>query len=397
MNAASTAVSPLLSSVRPRLLIAASGTGGHVFPALALAEQLSDYDIEWLGVPNRMEGQLVGDCYPLHQIPVEGFQTRPSLQSLKIFARLIRGVFQVRQILKAGQFQGVFTTGGYISGPAIVAARSLGLPVILHESNALPGKVTRWLSPWCTLVALGFEGAAKYLPRAQTQCLGTPVRQAFLEASQLPLPFGIPDDVPLIVVVGGSQGAVAVNRMVRQAAPAWLEAGAWIVHLTGEQDPERESLQHPHYLARPFYDNMAALFRRADLAISRAGAGTLTELAITSTPSILIPYPFAAEDHQTVNAAVFGAADAAWVCQQKDLDVETLQTKVLTLLDSYHQRPEHERLDDAASGLLQHMAQRAKGLAVEESAQILAGEVRSRLQPQSKTCGFEPGTHGQRS
>ncbi len=353
----------------PRLLIAASGTGGHVFPALALAEQMTDYDIEWLGVPNRMETKLVSDRYPLHTIPVEGFQTRPSLKSLKILARLIGGIFQVRSLLKQGNFQGVFTTGGYISGPTILAARSLGLPVVLHESNALPGKVTRWISPWCSLVALGFEGAAQYLPKSKTRSLGTPVRQAFLEASREPLDLPIPEGAPLIAVVGGSQGAVAVNRMVREAAPAWLEAGAWIFHQTGEQDPDADSLQHPHYIARPFYDNIAALFNRADLVISRAGAGTLTELAITGTPSILIPYPYAAEDHQTFNAAVFAAADAAWVSQQSALDTESLRTKVNQLLSDR----------DNPSGPLATMAQKAKSLAVEESAEILAEEIRQQL------------------
>lgn len=353
----------------PRLLVAASGTGGHLFPALALAEQLTDYQIEWLGVPNRMETQIVGDRYPLHTIPVEGFQTRPSFKSLKILAGLVSSIFRVRKLLQQGRFQGVFTTGGYISGPAILAARSLGLPVILHESNALPGKVTRWMSPWCTLVALGFEGASQYLPKAKTQTLGTPVRQNFFQAGQEPLELGIPAGDPLIVVVGGSQGAVAINRLVREAAPAWLEAGAWVFHQTGEQDGDRHTLHHPHYIAQPFYNNMAALLNRADLAISRAGAGTLTELAITATPSILIPYPYAAEDHQSFNAAVFAAADAAWVCQQSGLDAETLKTKVLTLLQN--------RTDP--DGPLQSMAKKAKSLAIEDSAHILADAVRSRV------------------
>lgn len=355
---------------RPRLLVAASGTGGHVFPAIALAEQLGDYEIEWLGVPHRMETQLVGDRYPLHTIPVEGFQTRPSLKSLKIALGLVGGIFQVRSLLRRGGFQGVFTTGGYISGPAILAARSLGLPVILHESNALPGKVTRWMSPWCTLVALGFDGAAKYLPKAKTQTLGTPVRSSFLAASQEPLDLPIPADVPLIVVVGGSQGAVAVNRRIREAAPAWLEAGAWIVHQTGEADPDRNSFEHPHYVARPFFNNIAALFNRADLVISRAGAGTLTELAMTGTPSILIPYPYAAEDHQTYNAAVFAAAGAAWVCQESALDATTLQSKVQTLL--------HPGSAETES-LLGAMARQAKSLAVEESAEILAQTIRQQI------------------
>lgn len=346
----------------PRLLIAASGTGGHLFPALALAEQLPDYQIEWLGVPDRLETKLVGDRYPLHTISVEGFQKR-GLAAIGILWRLVTSIWQVRRLLQQGKFAGVFTTGGYIAGPAVLAARSLGLPVILHESNALPGKVTRLLGPWCTVVALGFEAATRYLASAKTIYTGTPVRPQFLQANSPDLPdLPIPPDVPLIAVVGGSQGAVAVNRLVRQCAAAWLDAGAWIFHQTGDNDPEADSFSHPHYVVRPFYGEMAALLQRATLVIGRSGAGTLTELAISHTPSILIPYPYAAEDHQTVNAAVFRDAGAALLLPQADLSPEMLQTKVLDLL----QTPEQ----------LQQMAQNAAKLAAPDSAERLAKVVR---------------------
>ncbi len=343
-----------------RLLIAASGTGGHLFPALAVAEQLPDWQIEWLGVPDRLETQLVPDRYRLHIINVEGFQKKSILNVVRVAVRLLSSIVQVRRILKQGKFAGVFTTGGYIAAPAILAARSLGLPTMLHESNALPGKVTRWLSPFCTQIAIGFEAAATYLPRTKTICLGTPVRSQFLAGTNEPaLPgLAIPADVPLIVVMGGSQGAVAVNRLIRQSAAAWLEAGAWIVHLTGDHDPDVNSFTHPHYIALPFYTQMAGLFQRATLAISRAGAGTLTELAITHTPSILIPYPFAADDHQTYNARVFVAAGAAQSFPQANLTPELLQSKVLYLLNS----PEH----------LAQLADNTRSLAVPDSAMRLA-------------------------
>jgi UDP-N-acetylglucosamine--N-acetylmuramyl-(pentapeptide) pyrophosphoryl-undecaprenol N-acetylglucosamine transferase len=351
-------------AARQKLLIAASGTGGHVFPALATAAELPDYDIEWLGVPDRLETQLVPDEYPLHTIAIEGFQQRLGLGTLLIFGRFLRSIFQVRRLLQQGQFQAVFTTGGYIAAPAVIAARLLGLPVMLHESNALPGKVTRWLSPWCTLVAIGFPEAAQYLPKARTIWVGTPVRDQFrADRSQQPLPdLPIPPEVPLIVVVGGSQGAVAVNRLVRQAAPVWFAAGAWVVHLTGENDPEANGLTHAQYLVRPFYHDMATLLQRATLAISRAGAGTLTELAMTKTPAILIPYPYAAEDHQTYNARVFETAGAAQVYQQSTLTPERLQQQVLNLLNSPIQ--------------LQQMQIALDKLAVADSAEQLAMLVR---------------------
>ncbi len=351
------------STSAPRLLIAASGTGGHVFPAIATAEQLADYHIEWLGVPQRLENQLVSDRYPLHQVDVAGFQGKPGLGTLKTAFKLVRAIYTVRRLLQQGRFDGVFTTGGYIAAPAIIAARSLGLPAILHESNALPGKVTRWFAPWCSVVAIGYQDAKTYLPQATVQYVGTPVRSQFLTALNSNLTdLAIPPDVPLIVVVGGSQGAVAVNQLVRQAAPAWFAAGAWVVHQTGETDPDAQQLQHPQYIALPFYTNMAALFQRADLAISRAGAGTLTELAVTHTPSLLIPYPFAAEDHQTYNAAVLVKAGAAEMVRQADLTAAGLAQMVLSLLYDPDRR--------------HHMAIQAGALAVPDSAAQVAQLVR---------------------
>jgi UDP-N-acetylglucosamine--N-acetylmuramyl-(pentapeptide) pyrophosphoryl-undecaprenol N-acetylglucosamine transferase len=347
-----------------RLLIAASGTGGHLFPALAVAEQLKEYKIEWLGVPNRLEQTLVPSDYLLHTIPVEGFQTRLGIKTLKIGLRLISSVVRVQQLIKKHQIDLIFTTGGYIAAPAIVAARLQGIPVILHESNFLPGKVTRWFSRWCSTVALGFEGSSQYLPDAHTCWVSTPVRSQFLAPQSLDLP--IPDEAPLIVVVGGSQGAVAVNQMVRQCVPAWLQEGAVIVHLTGEKDPEAENLKHPRYISLPFYQNMAGLLQRANLAISRAGAGTLTELAVTKTPTILIPYPYAAEDHQAYNAKVFADAGAAFMYRQAELTPQLLESQVLELLKA----PEK----------LQQMSEKMASLALVDSAERLADLVRQTVE-----------------
>lgn len=356
-----------------RLLIAASGTGGHLFPAIALAEQLPDYQIEWLGVPNRLETQLVPAQYRLHTIGVEGFQKRNVLGTVRILGRLLGSIVQVRQLLQQGNFQGVFTTGGYIAAPAVLAARSLSLPVILHEANAIPGKVTRWFSPWCSAIALGFEPAAQYLPRTKTIYTGTPVRSQFRvgvidELPPLELP--IPKDVPLIVVVGGSQGAVGINQLVRQCAEAWFDAGAWIVHLTGENDPDADTIKHPQYFPLPFYDNMARLLQRANLAISRAGAGTLTELAVTGTPAILIPFPYAAEDHQAYNAAIFAAVGAALVFRQAEVTPQVLESKVLSLLHSPQQ--------------LDAMRSSAGAIAVPDSAERTAALVRQLLETSKK-------------
>lgn len=356
-----------------RLLIAASGTGGHLFPAIALAEQLPDYQIEWLGVPNRLETQLVPSEYELHTIDLEGFQQRFGLGTLRILGKFSRSILQVRKLLKQGNFQGVFTTGGYIAAPAVIAARSLGLPAILHEANAIPGKVTKTLSPLCSAVALGFEPTAKYLPRIKTIYTSTPVRSSFRGASLTqfqkgaieklpPLDLPIPENVPLILVVGGSQGAVAVNKLVRQCVLTWFDAGAWVVHLTGNNDPEVDLIKHPQYFTLPFYDNMARLLQRANLVIGRAGAGTVTELAIMRKPAIFIPLPTAAEDHQFYNAQILATIGAALVFRQSELTPEILSTQVLNLLRSPTQ--------------LEQMGEKAGAIAIPDSASRLATLVR---------------------
>ncbi len=326
-------------SVPGKLLVAASGTGGHLYPALAVAEALEElgYNITWLGVNNRLETRLVPAKYALQFLPMEGFQTSLGLKTGIVLSKLIRSIYQTRRLLQEGNFQGVVTTGGYIAAPAIIAARSLGLPSVLHESNVLPGKVTRWLSRWCKVIALGFEATAQYMPQATTVTVGTPVRANFLTPTPLVLDRPIPEEATLITVAGGSQGAVAVNQLVRECAPAWLETGAWIVHLTGERDNDAGSFTHPHYIEMPFCENMAGLLQRSNLAISRAGAGTLTELATTHTPSILIPYPFAAEDHQAYNAEIFVQAGAAKMFRETEITEDDFSKTVLELLRSQTQ------------------------------------------------------------
>lgn len=353
-----------MSVNNPNLLIAASGTGGHLFPALATAQQLPDYNILWLGVPHRLETTLVPQSYPLCTVDIDGFQTRFGIKTIFVLFKMIKAIIKTYQLLKSKKIDIVLTTGGYIAAPAIIAAKMAKIPVILHESNYIPGKVTKLFGSWCQVVALGFTGTAQYLPKANTQWVSTPVRQEFFSPSSLDLP--IPEGMPLIIAVGGSQGAVGLNKLVRQSAPRLLEKGVYIVHLTGTQDDEIGTFSHPHYLEMPFYDNMAGLLKRADLAISRSGAGTLTELGITKTPSILIPYPFAAEDHQFFNGQEFVKAEASVLFRQQDITADELAQTVLNLLD------DREKLTK--------MGENAYKLVLEDSAKILAQIVATSLE-----------------
>ena len=298
----------------PRLLIAASGTGGHLFPALAVADAMpADWSVSWLGVPDRLERQLVPSRYPLHTVRAGGLQGR-GLRKLLNLLQLLQAVRSVRRLIQRERIAAVFTSGGYIAAPAILAARWCGVPVVLHESNAVPGKVTRLLGRLCSQVAVGLPQAAARLRRCRPVVTGTPVRQAFLEPA--PLPDWAPQGSgPLLLVMGGSQGAVGLNQMVRPLLPKLTAAGVRVVHLTGSNDPEAGQPLPAGVVELPFSDEIPGLLQHAALAISRSGAGALSELAVCGTPAVLVPYPAAADHHQDVNAAAaaeLGAAVIVW-------------------------------------------------------------------------------------
>ncbi|WP_320666479.1 UDP-N-acetylglucosamine--N-acetylmuramyl-(pentapeptide) pyrophosphoryl-undecaprenol N-acetylglucosamine transferase [Prochlorococcus sp. MIT 1307] len=317
----------------PRVLIAASGTGGHLFPAIAIADELpSSWEITWLGVPNRLETEILPKCYQLITVRAGGVQSHGLRKFLQLF-QLLAASRKVIEVNRQKKIDAVFTTGGYIAAPAILGAVWCGLPVILHESNAYPGRVTRLLGRFCNLIALGLPPAAKTLKRCRTVVTGTPVRTSFL-TPQL-LPDWVPLDLgPLIVVMGGSQGAVGLNNMVREVLPFLLEKGCRVVHLTGHNDPNKDELRHKNFVAKPFSNEIPALLQHADLAISRSGAGALSELAICSTPAILVPYPLAQDQHQEVNASYAAELGAAVIVHQHEPGIHTLRNTLLRLLNS---------------------------------------------------------------
>ena len=349
-----------------RLLIAASGTGGHLFPALAVAEAVQEqWLVRWVGVPDRLETQLVPHRFGLVYVNAGGLQGRGLTKLLQLLRLLLASV-NVRRVIRRNAIDVVFTTGGYIAAPAILAARWCGIPVVLHESNAIPGRVTRLLGRFCSAVAIGLPAAAKRIPGSQPVLTGTPVRSSFLAPQ--PLPGWVPSgEGPLLVVMGGSQGAVGLNRMVRAILPKLLNQGCRVVHLTGGNDPEINQLQHPNLAERRFSDNIPGLLQHADLAISRAGAGSLSELAVCGTPAVLVPFPQAADQHQDANAACAASLGAAVIVHQHKPEQPVLFNTVQRLLAS--------RLGHAstANDPLTQMRKGMAALAERDAEQQLAG------------------------
>ncbi|MFM7635981.1 MAG: UDP-N-acetylglucosamine--N-acetylmuramyl-(pentapeptide) pyrophosphoryl-undecaprenol N-acetylglucosamine transferase [Cyanobacteriota bacterium] len=358
----------------PRLLIAASGTGGHLFPALAVADALpADWDVHWLGVPDRLERQLVPSRFPLHTVQAGGLQGK-GLRKLLNLLRLVGATRAVGRLIRREGVDAVFSTGGYIAAPAILAARWCGVPMVLHESNAIPGRVTRLLGRLCTRVAVGLPAAAERLPRCRPLLTGTPVRAELLQPA--PLPAWAPQGSgPLLVVMGGSQGAVGLNRMVRPLLPRLSQAGVRVVHLTGSNDPDTGRAEaSPGVVERPFSDEMAGLLQHADLAVSRSGAGALSELAVCGTPAVLVPYPAAADAHQDANACAAAGLAAAVIVQQHAPDSPVLGRTLWRLLGPRlrHCPPGADPLTAMREG----MGQLAVADADRQVAQLITGLVR---------------------
>ena len=339
-----------------RLLIVASGTGGHLFPALAVADALPEsWSARWLGVPDRLETELVPERFGLVTVKAGGLQGR-GLRKLLQLLRLLAASGTVVRLIRRQRLEAVLTTGGYIAAPAIIGARLCRVPVVLHESNAIPGRVTRLLGRFCTAVAVGLPAAASRIPGSRPILTGTPVRAGFLEPQTLPdwVPEG---DGPLLVVMGGSQGAVGLNRMVRAVLPELLAQGCRVVHLTGGNDPEVGTLNHDRLVERRFCDEIPALLQHADLAISRAGAGSLSELAVCGTPSVLVPFPQAADGHQDANAACAAEFAGAVIVHQHAPEHPALANTLKRLLGT------RLGLPNSDSSLLPRMRQGMEQLA----------------------------------
>ena len=323
----------------PRLLIAASGTGGHIYPALAFADSLSSsWEVEWLGVPNRLEVELVPEKFHLTTLKVGGLQGN-IFRKIYGFFKLLFSSIEVFNLLYRKQINVVFTTGGYISAPTIIASKIRGTPVLLHESNAIPGRVTRLLGRFCDHVALGIPSASSYLPFCKTIYTGTPVRKEFYSAQSLPdwVPKGAG---PLILVMGGSQGATKLNEMVRNVLPWLIQKGYRVVHLTGSNDlfyKDKIKFKHQDNLAIiPFSTEIPALLQHSDLVISRAGASAICEIIISRTPSILIPFPYATDQHQEFNAAYLASFGGAIIVNQHSPKEVILLNVLNHLLGSNH-------------------------------------------------------------
>lgn len=316
-------------------LIMAGGTGGHIFPGLAVAEGLRQrgWSVHWLGAPQpSMESRLVPERgFELHTVELGGLRGKGWQTVMRLPLRLIKALAQSRQILKALQPQVVVGLGGYISFPGGCMARVMGLPLMVHEQNAVAGMANRWLARWAQRAFCAFPDA---LP--QGLFVGNPLRAEFLNQPAPADRFADRSGPLRVLVVGGSLGAQALNRIVPQAlALIAPELRPMVMHQSGAQqiDALRQSYTDAGVQAEltPFIEDAAAAYAQADLVICRAGASTVTELAAIGVASLLVPFPHAVDDHQTLNARFLSQSGGAWLWPQSELTVQALADKISSL------------------------------------------------------------------
>ncbi len=345
-----------------KVLIIAGGTGGHIFPALAIADALkvNGVDVCWLGASVGMEKKLVGSQYPLHLLPIQAIRGGGILRKLLAPGRILRSVYLAMQHIRQINPDFVIGMGGYASGPGGIAAVLLRKPLAIHEQNAVAGLTNRILSRCASLVFQAFPKAFERQLPAIT--VGNPVRSVLTALPDPAARFAMRSAGSLnVLVLGGSQGARAINQVI-EGVLALLSPESAILfwHQSGVRDLPGISAaytDHPEFChhATAFIQEMAAAYAWADLVICRAGALTVSELSAVGLPAILVPYPHAVDDHQTANAQRLSDQGAAILLKEDDLTPHALSKLLLSFCQ------DKNRLLD--------MAESAAALAVNDSAE----------------------------
>lgn len=365
-------------SAQAPIVIMAGGTGGHVFPALAVAEQLRAWSLPvvWLGARQGLEAKLVPQAgIPIEWIEVAGLRGKGWRRRLTAPLMLAKALAQAGGALRRLQPRVVLGMGGFASGPGGLMARLLGIPLVVHEQNAIAGMTNRWLSRVASRVLEAFPGA--FPPPCGAQAVGNPVRAAIAALPEPAQRFADRRGAPTrLLIVGGSQGALALNQLVPAAlalAPpaerpqVWHQAGGALL------EPAARAYREAGVAVRlePFIDDMAAAYSWADLVLCRAGALTIAELAAAGVGAVLVPFPYAVDDHQTANARFLERGGAAVVAPQAELTAARLAELLRELLGD---RERLLRMAQAARALARvDAAERVAAVCLEQARPVLRG------------------------
>ena len=358
-----------------RFLISGGGTGGHIFPALSIANEIRrrmpDADILFVGAEGRMEMERVPAAgYSIKGLPVSGFDRKHLLRNVKVMARLLKSMRMAKHILDDFKPDVAIGVGGYASGPMLKAAQKAGIPTVLQEQNSYAGVTNKMLATNAKKICVAYEGMERFFPKDKIVLTGNPVRQNLLECTATPQEarkaMGLAPDRKTILVIGGSLGARTINNSISGGLARFGECDdLQVIWQTGKFYDEqcREALSVSrvrNVIQMPFISNMEMAYRAADLVVSRAGASSVSELQLLGKACILVPSPNVAEDHQTKNALALANRQAAIMVRDADAEERLVDTMIRTVNDQ---------------GVLDTLAENVKQMALRDSAQHIVDEI----------------------
>jgi UDP-N-acetylglucosamine--N-acetylmuramyl-(pentapeptide) pyrophosphoryl-undecaprenol N-acetylglucosamine transferase len=349
-----------------KVIIAGGGTGGHLFPAISIAEEIlrrnPENSVLFIGTKEGLEKKsLIERGYTLEFISSRGIVGKGMIRGIKGIAWAFKGFFDSLRIINKFSPDVVVGVGGYVSGPVVCAAVLLLIPTAICEQNSIPGITNRLLGRFVRRVFASFEESIRFFPQKKTMVVGNPIRTQILLESK---PSERKREGITVLVFGGSQGARTLNVSVPKAFGILGRQDINIIHQTGEKDVDDVKKTYEWYGIRaavfPFIEDMAGAYSQADLVIGRAGAGTIAEITALGKPSILVPYPFSAYDHQLENARVMQKAGAAVIIEDKDVMPEKFAEIVSSLLKT---------------DILKEMTNRAKSLGRPDAGREIVDEI----------------------
>jgi len=358
-----------------RIIISGGGTGGHIFPAISIANALkalrSDTEILFVGALGRMEMERVPQAgYKIVGLPICGFDRKHPLKNIKVMFKIWKSQRMAKRIIKEFKPMAAVGVGGYASGPTLNVAAKRGIPCLIQEQNSYAGVTNKLLAKKAQRICVAYEGMERFFPAEKIMLTGNPVRQDLIESDLTPeearRQMGLDPNRKTLLIVGGSLGARTLNESVLQHLDEIAGSSVQVVWQTGKyyshEIAERlKQTQQPDNLkVMDFISNMSQAYRAADLAVSRAGASSISEFCLIGKPVILVPSPNVAEDHQTKNAMALASRDAAIMVRDADAQ-ETLVPLALKTIQ-----------DDSRLAVL---SQNIKQMALPGSAEIIAREV----------------------
>lgn len=357
-----------------RIIISGGGTGGHIFPAVSIAnaikEQHPDAEILFVGAEGRMEMQRVPAAgYKIIGLPIAGFNRKNLLKNFSVLIKIIRSQLKARKIIKDFQPHAAVGVGGYASGPTLKMAGMMGIPTLIQEQNSYAGVTNKLLAKKADKICVAYEGMERFFDKEKIILTGNPVRQGLLKSinkEEAIRSFGLDPQKKTILIVGGSLGARTINNCVMKGLDKIKHSDVQFIWQTGKFyiDEARKTVKQagelPMLYTTDFISDMATAYSAADLVISRAGAGSISEFCLLQKPVILVPSPNVAEDHQTKNALALVNKEAALYVKDAEAENELLDLAIKTV-----QQPE----------VLKKLSNHIAALAFKDSANFIAQEV----------------------